>query len=414
MNNATLSLHVFFSISVFVSGLVCLIVLIPPLKRILFKRHTKTRTTNWAPGSRQLSERQLYELRRHIPTAQLELLDCILMVSLGHTAPLLSDLPGRIDTSKSLFEERVNQIIKLFREIKQLPEMSNSTSTTRSKNNALVSFAFYRVLFHGVIDSAIESGIMSHDSDPWVLLKRIPPKLANYLGSQSWRLYELYKLVFGQLNDVTLNQDLSTQLERLCGSHQPQAQEPTPLRPPTHRPQQRENPEQILPIEETKASTPAEVEPVVSDFFSSLSSENMAVFDRVAEDICQDEPTETPASQACNVSPHIERFFKWLHRQIKRNPINQGDKFFYDAAQFGENHLLIAESALDDFVRKSQVSLDVLKATLIEGGHLENEKIYRLAEAGSDTSPLLRLTMEFSETPPEPTKTIEEMSCVSS
>ena len=147
-----------------------------------------------------LNSSQIYLLTQHIPAAQLTLFNEVLLVSLGL-------LYGWMASQGDLFDCKFQQLLQLLQQFKRSPEFTSGSVSQRSRNNAILAFAFYRVLFWQV---PVES------DDPWVLLKRIPPQFAAHLGAQQWRLYELKAALFDELTTLQLNQDIQAALQTLC------------------------------------------------------------------------------------------------------------------------------------------------------------------------------------------------------
>lgn len=161
----------------------------------------------------QLSEHQIYLMTKNTPAAQLEVLNDVLLVSLSLLHDCLSDI---VIPDGTLFDEKFKKLIGLLKRINARPELAMPTVSTVSRVTAIVIFAFYRLLYAGVLIDAISQGVVAADTDKYVLLKRIPPKMMRYLGSQSWRAYELKTLIYGDLKDLTLNADIRESLEALC------------------------------------------------------------------------------------------------------------------------------------------------------------------------------------------------------
>ncbi|PCI37730.1 MAG: hypothetical protein COB50_03455 [Thiotrichales bacterium] len=183
------------------------------------KKHKQKTTTQPIFTVKQLTAQQHFLLKKYAPTAQLELITEVLLISLGLLHDLLCDIKVKEEGAQTLFEQKFTEIINLFRTINKHPLYSSNTIMARSKNNAVLAFAFYRILLRGVLDTAIAQKVIAKDIDPWILLKRIPAKMTTYLGAQFWRVYELKILLFGDLNSLVLNQDIKEVLLALCNTN---------------------------------------------------------------------------------------------------------------------------------------------------------------------------------------------------
>ena len=338
--------------------------IIPILLGLIFwmqKRGETRRKIATLNPVKQLSDNQLFLIKQNAPTSQLELINEVLLISLGLVYELLTSIKCSPGSSATLFDEKFTDVIALFKSLAKRPEFQSSTITSRSRNNAVVCFAFYRILFEGVLDSAIKAGVLQVDIDPWVLLKRIPPKVINYLGSQSWRLFELKTLLFGDLNALEVNDDIKEIMILLC-------------------PTTKEIKEKEFKINITKP--PREVGELTGN----------------ALEISAVEVEESTAQSSSNITalndPLAKKFDKWLQRQIGRYGINEGGRFFIDEPNYGDKKLFASDLALADFAKKDQLSLKEMKLRLLSLSLADKEE-YEYKVSGKQSLTLLLINMEF-------------------
>ncbi len=324
---------------------------------------------------RQLSEHQQFLLRSQIPTPQLELFDEVLLVSLGFLHDLLSTLSSSSPSHATRFEEKLATLTALLKRVRQHPLFLNQTVTERSRNNALLVFVFYRVLYEGVLDKALAECVLSADTDPFILLKRIPAKVSTFFGGQVWRLYELTTLVQGDLNALTINQDLHYSLAELLQE--------------VIRPALRENSEPLTAPDVTATMTPSASQSAAVPVSPPLTpaptaspaglgqsplvsaSESLPRLLTIPTQLAtpapiqsnavaaQSELTPTPAVEPSTVdtrevcqTPDVlyKKLTKWLQRQLARYPINRCERFF--ATPEHPNVIFVSDTGLSDFAKK--------------------------------------------------------------
>lgn len=298
-----------------------------------------------------LTDQQKFHILRCTPTSQLDLMEDVLLVSLAGLYPLFHTI--NID-DKTLFEIKYEQVLRVMQRFLTIPSLSNTTATMKSTINTLLIVAFYRALFFDVIHENNYPQLSHSLSDPWVFLKRIPTTIHRYVGSQTWRLYELKTLIAGSLEDIAFNKDLVPELQRILGS-----------KPAPHYP---------LLIENNK------VEPhPVKTHLVEKSEENPLV------------NTEIPDTTSI---PHLSKTVKgWLIRQLKRYPINSSQRFYMDIVNYGKHTLFISDIALSDLSKKLCKPVQVIQALLIEQGICSSTRYVAKVQSGDDL-PLLSLTLD--------------------
>lgn len=340
---------------------------------------------------RQLSEHYIFLLTNNTPTSQLDLMNEVLLVSLSLTHGFLSDIKVGEST---LFEEKSKRVIRLLKDISAKQELANATVATRSKINAIVMFAFYRLLFSDVMIRAIEQGVVNNDIDPWILLKRIPPKMVRYLGPQSWRVYELKTLIFGDLNSLSLNEDIKWQLQALCEDEtkgksvdvaSKEAEEPIQeSRLGSNVERQENEAKQVFNVSDDKAQ-----EPELSD--DQLNIKLTHALDEVLESLA---PSEEEQKNSPDHSAFVNKFKKWLARQVKRHQVNQSERFFVDVTNYGKALLFMSDIALSDFCKKDQLDMSELKQFLVDA-EVAAPKKFLLIREGQGDLPLSCVEVDF-------------------
>ncbi len=323
---------------------------------------------------KQLNENKKFMLRKYTPTAQLPLLNEALLVSLGLTFDILSSIQVN-EKNENLFEYKFNRIIILLKAIGQRPEFVNNMISTRSRNNAVFIFAFYRVLFHQVIDKGIEQNILNSDIDRWVLLKRIPPKVSIYLGSQSWRLYELTTLIFGDLTTLSLNRDISDMLIALCQQE---------LISSVSVDNNSSDTVTVVKNQEDKKKVENEGKKEEEETERNLASSSTTV-----------KESETIKESIISDKEFINKFDRWIKRQVKRYPINQYERCFMSMTAHGKDKLFLTDICLSDFCKKDNINIDLCKKLLIENGNADSSVFY-LKRNNKEDLKLLSIHIDFS------------------
>lgn len=164
-----------------------------------------------------LGKHEYGRLREAIHTSQLGVFKEVFLRSLKVMSEVLRQIPVEGQSGLNLFDQKVNDLCLAFKRLKDMPELySNETESFR--NIAVTAFVFYRVLYKGAYAafSQHHQTKVQFDVDSYVLFKRIPYKLYDFLGGQYWRLYEFYEVVEGDLVKVKLNQDIQEFIERGC------------------------------------------------------------------------------------------------------------------------------------------------------------------------------------------------------
>lgn len=355
--------------------------------------------------SSQLSQHQHYRLEKVIPTAQLELALQYFIPCLALVYDLLNRIVLDTQNRRTLFDEKYQAILALFERMQQHTAFIQPPVSQRSLNNVIACFVFYRTLFQGVLDKAIEVGVVDKDVDPFIFHKRIPTQLLTALGAQVWRFYEGHTVVFGDLNDLVLNADITDTLMNLCDEtvlatpikekkvhSEPQADIHAHVNPVTEIPKE-------LPVKQIEINVPLEVNGEPPSHEAPLNQNNeqdvIDLHQASGSSSLDDTVVNNIAVQPSHVSmmhadKKINRFFKWLEKKIKSKPINTGGWFFKLNTPGHEHTLFITEDVLLAYSELQSLSEDALKSLLIKHEVLTDKK-YRFTQSGHDALSLLAL-----------------------
>ncbi|MCX7123317.1 MAG: hypothetical protein NTV32_06615 [Gammaproteobacteria bacterium] len=164
-----------------------------------------------------LSKHEYGRLYEAIHTSQLGLFQEVLLRSLKVLHEVLREIPVEGQSNMSVFDQKIDAICLALRRLQAIPDLY-STESEVFRNIAVTAFVFYRVLYDGTFAVfANHNKTKAHfDVDPSILFKRIPYKLYDFLGSQFWRIYELYHVVEGDLSTMMLNRDIKDFIEKAC------------------------------------------------------------------------------------------------------------------------------------------------------------------------------------------------------
>ncbi len=290
--------------------------------------------------AKSLTEQQVYLLKKHTPTAQLTLMQEILMVSLE----LLHDVLTQVKLDQgTLFDQKFEQVLKLLKSLKADNSFTSNDISKRSYKNALLCFAFYRILFADVLAKAKASQIVHQDIDPWILLKRIPGRMSEFLGAESWRVFELKCLLFGGLEALEINADIKAAMLELCNGVLPsEVVKKTPEKSIKNKPEKTKNSEAGAEVNKTDAvKTQKTSEPTI-------------------ENDSQPMPVKQNKGNAS-----ARKFEKWIARKLSRHKINESGELYFDPDS-SDTGLLVSENLVKEFgLRVLQSSLESAKDQLV-------------------------------------------------
>lgn len=154
-----------------------------------------------------------------IHTSQLGLFQDVLLRSLKVLNDILREIPVQGSENMTLFDLKINELCQAFKRLKNIPDLY-SIEAESFRNIAVTAFVFYRTLYRDVFDAYVAHRRKTKASftpdDPFVLFKRVPYRLYDFLGSQYWRVFEFYEVVAGDLAHLKLNQAIRGFIEKGC------------------------------------------------------------------------------------------------------------------------------------------------------------------------------------------------------
>ncbi len=384
----------FIGVAVSVFGVIAVVSLLSVVPIILllyfFNKKWNHHKRKRGPFNRlkQLTDNQKFQLRQNTPTAQLPLVDEIFLVSLGLTFDVLNRMKSQKETM-TLFEERLAQLVQLFSEMSQHHAFTHPSLSARSKNNSVMIFAFYRVLFHGVLEQAIAQNVLDKTIDQWILLKRIPPKILLHMGAQSWRAYELATLIFGDLQTLTVNSDIKALMIELCGNH------PAPVSA-----EQNSEGGKKRDATPTQDGSPINRGKAVNAI--SLGQKKAATADGVSSresgrgaEQASHEKTDKKASHTDEQGNNFKVTFNaWLEQELRMKTVNEDQHCMMDIVSHGDKTIFVTEAFLSRFCKKDSIGIDECKAQLLENALCDNEH-YALEKENSLGGDLLSIRIMF-------------------
>jgi hypothetical protein len=103
----------------------------------------------------------------------------------------------------SLFDKKLEELLQ---GIQILNDLVSEDEWLRffDKYLMLMVFVFYRILYRNLL-AYLNKGV--EETDNYLLIKRISPKLFSCVGSQYWRLYEFSTIIYGNVDELKLNAD---------------------------------------------------------------------------------------------------------------------------------------------------------------------------------------------------------------
>lgn len=260
--------------------------------------------------SRILPKHDIERLKNLLPDNQIDLFEIVLLPSLSMFYAAFSEI-----SLESYYKEKFDNLCNLISQLRKNTGLYGNHPQHKYRDIALTAFSFYRTLFDGAVEAFHKNASSTapiDETEPWVLLKRVPAKLNLILGAEYWRLYEFWQAVYGDIDKLELNKDITEFIFRDA-----------------------QNREEIT-------------EPKEKDNLLD----------------------ETDASQTS------EQFIDWLKANIAANKedyvINKGKYIFMDKEHF-ENSLFISEKLLQRYQNIKKISLNELKEALLAKDFILNK-----------------------------------------
>lgn len=163
----------------------------------------------------------------------------------------------------------------------------------KSRDNAFIAMVFFMVLINDLIKHS-PARILNKKVSPyrWAMSFISLDIAPKYLGKESFRFYELARLTTNNFDDLIFNSDLSDLFKK------------------------------VFLAEASKAQV----------LLASKTSKN---------------------EKALEI---IKNFEKWLQRQLKKELINQGQRYFQDLQNYGNKYLFIVDEVLNRYLKASKQS----------------------------------------------------------
>lgn len=168
--------------------------------------------------SRILPKHDIDRLKNLLPDSQIDLFESVLLPSLSMFYASFSEIG-----QEEYYKQKLESLCNLISQLRKNTGLYANSPQHKYRDIALTAFSFYRALFNGAIEVFNKHAVSKTDqTDSWVLLKRVPAKLSLILGAEYWRLYEFWQAVYGDINKLELNKNITTFMA--CGM---QDNEPT-------------------------------------------------------------------------------------------------------------------------------------------------------------------------------------------
>ena len=189
-------------------------------KRALIHARASGRlTTKRKSINTRLSDQHYKYLVGYVHKQQIDVFHDVVLVSLNMYYNAMNKVEYSVDDhgiSKTLFDLKFTQTVRLFEKILKLPEFRVKSQINPKKCNAIFCFAFFRVFFNGLVEGVSQNQESSLCAK--TLISHIPYQFVLHLGSQNWRLYEFHNVCYGDLKALTINDDIFEALIELTSS----------------------------------------------------------------------------------------------------------------------------------------------------------------------------------------------------
>lgn len=166
-------------------------------------------------ASNRLTNDEHQELERVLMNCQIEPVSDLLIPYLSRMKGLLREYQN----GKIIFEERFKKICNYLEGLKQNPKYVLNEFKQKAHINALTLLGSIKIMVSGLSDEVNRHNPKSEASNSY-FIKRLPPNLRLYLSPDSWRLYEVYALLYQSENHIFLNKDLLDDFPKTIGSNE--------------------------------------------------------------------------------------------------------------------------------------------------------------------------------------------------
>lgn len=176
----------------------------------------KKKPENQQPRAKTLQPFVLERFTQALHTQQLDIFTQVLQFSLVALEDSLSkkrlgkDSYGRQVT---LFDKTIDTLYHDLVQLRAYLAKEGAWDRTPRRNLLLTIFVFYRSLFRDLLPKLEDKDCL----DSYSLIKRLPPQVIYQAGSEYWRLYELFGVIYGEIQSLVLNQDLIEGLTYVFG-----------------------------------------------------------------------------------------------------------------------------------------------------------------------------------------------------
>lgn len=228
-------------------------------------------------GSNRLTNHEHQELERVLLNCQIEAVSDALVPYLSRMKSLLREY----EHGKVMFENRFNAICDYLEGLKQNPKYALNEFKQKAHINALTLLGSIKLMVHGLADEISHQNPKLKVSNAY-FIKRLPPNLRLHLSPDSWRLYEVYALLFQSGTTVVLNQDLLMDFPKMNDSSDKgeladciDTPEPTEPSASDKKPEQEASPvkaDALIDSEDSEESNESDNNFSVEDIFSEILS----------------------------------------------------------------------------------------------------------------------------------------------
>lgn len=259
----------------------------------------------------------------------------------------------------------------------------------RNKDNAIVSIIFFTVLLNSLSEFASNSIFdkpVSKYRDVFNIISLNDAE--TFLFREHYRLYEIGTILGDNFSNLNINADIQDILGLALDQQKEVAHkeiDSSPLEGNSKSPEQT-----LVNISEDNDACNKDTST------TSQNNEHATETNNGTEISSEDNIDATNDHTAIsNVDrSNCDKFIKWLQRQLKRNPVNEGFYFFQDQL-FGNNCLFISDTAFVDFSKKSNLKVNDIKHSLVTIEIAKPDR-FKLSKEGQPSLPLTAIEVDFN------------------